>query len=470
MPPGFGASLLTALEHRSAIAAGAALFRGVRAIGGATAESKLSQFIEAHIVQSGWPRHQEGWINLHASRWLRLSRRRAARSSSGERVALRAAGDRWRVGMVGEFSGLLSFPKELFTRIPDGIDVFIFDRPFRGGSGGFLKPLVAGYCELPAGADQNDAAARSIDEADLDMLMVIGPKPDAYELLDRVRTRAVMNYCTGSDLMYHERLDFQMHGQPQADYFVRNERMFCGLTMRPLSDAVVMPIEIGFYDRRSLPVTAGPSWSDRDPLIVFHGSLHKFARPRVLDAILPLLAEDTSVSLALMGRDIDRSLEAIMTAARARGVESRVHYEGSFSAVRDETAGVADPGWTRLVNLLQKARLAPDPFPIGGGSSRFEAYVLGAPSVHLGVRFDDAALGRRQDSACDVLFLNTKKGTAFDVAEYRRLCSACLHDGDFAGALAAEQYAIADSLTDSHAWWIRLRTTCETWRRQCSAV
>jgi hypothetical protein len=418
------------------------------------------------MVRSGWPGHQAGWINLHASRWLQLSRRRAAGATSQARLAPRAgANGEMRVGILGAFSGLLSFPRDLFADIPDGITVCIFDMPFRGQSAEFLRPLVTEYVPLPEGAGQIDAAARAADAADLDLLMVIGPTVEAYQLLDRVRTRVVMNYCTGSDLMHHERLDFQMHGQPQADYFVKDRSMFCTLTGRALPGATVLPIDIGFYDRRGLPLS-GPPWCDREPLIVFHGSLYKLAFPGMLDTVLSLLADDSNVSLALVGKDDGAALEAIRREAAKRGVAARVHYEGSFSAVRDDRAGVSDPTWNRLIELLSKARLAPDPFPIGGGSSRFEAYALGAPSVHLGVRFDEDAWGRPQDAACDVLFLNTTLGTAFDRDDYRRVAQRCLSDASFADALAAEQLAVAARLVDARAWWTRLRSAADGWSAQ----
>lgn len=464
MTQAFNAAVLRMLERPFAVTAGAWLLRAARAIGGASLESRLLHLIDVHGIRSGWPGHPQGWVNLHVSRWARLSRRRAAGIVTTPRSA-RAKGDGpWRVGILGGFAGLLSFPRDLFTAVPADIDVHIFDLDYHGRRGRFLEPLVRSYVAVPSGNGQATAAAAAITAADLDLLLLLGPRGDAYDVLDHVEARAIAIYCTGSDLMYHERLDYQMHGQPQADYFLRDRRMFCGITRRPVSADVVLPIEIGYYDRRGLDLSGAPPWRRREPLIVFHGSLYKAAQPAMLEGLLSLLAEDSALQFVLMGRDDGRSLREIEAAASARGVGGRVHYEGAFNSIRDDDAGVADAGWQRLIDLLSRARLAPDPFPVGGGSSRFEAYALGAPGVHLGVRFDEAAWGQRQDAACDVLFLNTTRGTAYSVDDYFRRCRQCLSDETFADQLADEQRAVAVTLVDSHAWWERLRRGYDEWR------
>lgn len=459
------AAILRMLERPFAVTAGAWAWRLVHAIGGDALERRLLHRIDVYAIRSGWPNHPPGWLNLHVSQWLSRSRRCATADRLTPRRPQPKRPGPWRVAICGHFSGLLSFPRDLFVTIPAGIDVSIFDLPFRGQAAEFLAPLVSSYVRFDEGAPMS-VVSDAISKGDFDLLMVIGPAGETYDLVDTVEARAIVNYCTGSDLMHHERLDFQMHGQPQADYFVKDRRMFCGITRRPLSAEVVLPIEIGFYDRRSLAMTTGKAWRDREPLVVFHGSLYKAAQSAMLDVILTLLEEDRSLQFALIGKDDGRSLAAIQRLARARGVAGQVHYEGMFIAMRDADAGVGDPGWAKLVDLLQRGRLAADPFPIGGGSSRFEAYALGTPSVHLGVRFDEALWGRFQPAACDIVFLNTASGTVYDVADYQRLCRRCLNDGVFADALAAEQLTVARTLTDSAAWWQRLRSAYDDWSRQ----
>ena len=167
----------------------------------------------------------------------------------------------------------------------------------------------------------------------------------------------------------------------------------------------------------------------------------------------------------MIGKDFAGALERITTEAARRGLAAQVHYEGEFSAVRDPDGHVPASGWQRLLSVLERARLAADPWPVGGGSSRFEAYLAGTPSAHMGIRLDRAAWGRGQAAVCDILFLNVPRATAFDEGEYRAIARRCLYDAAFADAVADEQREVAVRLSDEGAWWTQLRTLYDRWAR-----
>jgi hypothetical protein len=307
--------------------------------------------------------------------------------------------------------------------------------------------------------------ASAINGASLDLLVNIGDRRESYELIDRLSVPCVANYCTGSDLLHHAGLDFQFHGQPQPDFFVREDRMFSGMTRAAFSPRPVFAIT-GYYDRRGLdPRAPRPRWSDREPLIVFHGSLYKLAHPAFLGCLFDLLAADSALEFVMVGKDFAGALERILSESARRGLGARVHYEREFSAVRDADGNVPDAGWHHLLSLLQRARLAADPWPVGGGSSRFEAYLAGTPSAHMGIRIDRESWGRAQAAVCDILFLNVPRATAFDETGYREIARRCLYDGAFADAVAAEQREVAVRLSDEAAWWTQLRTLYERWAR-----
>jgi hypothetical protein len=457
--------VLGALRSRAVVALGkAALFLAGRA----RRDAMLNRF-DSLVVRSGWPRHPPGWINLYASelRW------RAARGP-GIRAGRpaprsRAAGAPWRVGFFGAFSGTLSFPRDLFAACPPEVELVVVDVPYRGARAGFVAPFCHEYIAAPtrdaAGERWTDEVAAAVNGAGLDLLVNVRDRPDALDLIDRLTVPCVANYCTGSDLLHHAGVDFQYHGQPQPDFFVRDDRMYCGLTRAPFSPRPVFAIT-GYYDRRGLDLRARrPRWSEREPLIVCHGSLYKLTHPAFLACLLGLLAADSALEFVMIGKDSQGALGRITGEASRRGLASRVHYEGEFSSLRDAEGHVSDSGWMRLLSLLERARLAGDPWPIGGGSSRFEAYLAGTPSAHMGVRLDPAAWGRGQAAVCDILFLNVARATAFDVAGYREIARRCLYDGEFADLVAGEQREVAVRLSDEAAWWSQLRTLYDRWAR-----
>ena len=415
------------------------------------AEALLGR-LEMTIAYSGWPHHERGWINLHGSRWIADLRR--ARSRRAVALAEPPRPVR-RIGCVGRFSGLLGFPKQLMAACP--AELVIADIGYAGRHAPALRDVAAAY-----EAFDFDAANRLSHEIDrlaaflraqqVDLLINIGAKQDAAALLDVVDVPCVANLCAGSDLFHHPRVDIQLHGQPEADYFVRDSRMFCGTTAGWFSDQYVHDLT-GFMDARGLALESGAPWSSREPLIVCHGSMYKFARPQFLDVICRLLAEDSSLRLVCIGKDDGGAVATILEHAARWNVAGRAEYLGEFSAMRNDAGEVTDPGWRTLIDLLRRARLAPNPFPLGGGSARFEAYILGTPTVHLGVRFDRESWGRPQPSTCEIPSLLTRAGTAWSIEEYGALARKCLGDGAFADVLAAEQLSRARIIADAPRWW-----------------
>jgi hypothetical protein len=420
------------------------LLRTRRAIGAVAAlhrrrgDALLAELGELY-VWSGWPHQTRGWINLDASRFLRRARRQGIRTAP--KRAPREPDGPLRVGVLGAFSGLLT------------LELHVLDLGYEGRYARYLEPVAASY----ATSDLAEAAA------DLDVLYVVVSGGAADEVIDAATTPCVVAFSTGSDLLHHEKVDFHLYPQPEADYFLRGDTLFCGSSRAPFGDELVYPAFF-LYDRAG--VEPGPPWDEREPLVLVHGSLFKAASEPFLDAVLPLAREGAEV--VLMGRAGDAELEAVRRAAARHGVAGRVHYEGAFSGLRGADGSRDDPGWEKLLGYLRRARLAPDPWPIGGAAARVEAYAAGVPTAHLAVRFDEASWGRRQPSLLEVEALLVPEATARTPEEYRRLCERCLHDGDFAEALVAAQARVCEQVTDPRAYWLQLVEAHRDWLRRVS--
>jgi hypothetical protein len=406
---------------------------------------------------SGWPSQSPNWTNLDVSRFITRARRdlyqpevRAKRSRRARR------GQPLRIGAVGPFAGLLSFSApshfapEAFRSTSQPVDPVLFDLTFDGRRASYLERLVSEYHLLAADAEPVDIAA-AIDAAELDVLLLLAP-PKPHEIVDRVDVPCVVHVCTGSDILHNPKVDFHVYVQPEADYFPRDNRMFCGTSRAYFGDEVVYP---GFllYDRRGIDLKAARPWAQREPLIVQHGSLYKAASAPYLDTVFDLLEDDSQLEFVLVGKDDGSALDSIRAHARRRGVEDRVHYEGAFSAVRNEDGEHDDAGAAKLLDLLGRARLAPDPWPLGGASARAEAYAMGAPTTHMAVSFDRDSWGRRQHSIIEVLALNVPRASATTPEAYRELCRRCLYKGAHADAVQADQLRIAERVTDPSEYW-----------------
>jgi hypothetical protein len=433
--------------------------RLLAAVTGSTTEGWLSAF-DRRFVRSGWPGHGTNWINQHASRLLSHAWRRHRRAPAPKPPRVMTRRQPVRVGIIGRFVGLLGFPPDLFAACPATMQLTLFDIPYGGKRAEYLRELASAYVpvELDDYGPRTDEAARAIAAADLDLLVNVNWKADAHALLDVIDTRCVANYCVGSELLNHPRVDIELLWQVQADNDIRDHRLWCSGTSLPLGQTFVYQVS-GLYDARGLSNAPLRSWHEREPLIVSHGSLYKFAVPEFVGCMLDVLERATEARWVLVGKDNGRALAAIQAAAAQRGMQHRVQYEGEFSSVRDADGRVSDPRWAYVQTLLQRARLAPDPFPIGSGSARFEAYLLGAPSVHMGIR----GRGSKPIASCDLPVLSVPAATAETIDEYRALSGRCLSDPEFATMIQEQQLAAAQRASDATRWWAELDAAYRAW-------
>jgi hypothetical protein len=418
------------------------------------------------LVYRGWPGHQRWWPNQHLSRFFGRARKWSGTTPVPQRLKRRAGAERLRVGCVGRFSGLLGFPREVFEAFPAEWDLHVYDVEWRGQHAPYLAQIAVEYVQVGGVGDvfrrAQATAAQAINTADLDLLLVINHKSDAYDLLDLVETSCIVQQCTGIELLHHPKVSFHLCPQLQADYFMSGDRLFCGTTRAPLPGH---PVYYGFIacDPRGLPPPPVNSWHERDNLILFHGSMYKAASAPFLETIYALLKADASLQFVLMGRDSGGSLALIDDLARRHGVAAQVHWDGAFHAGRDADGAVSDPGWQRLIANMRRARLAPDPWPVIGWSSRLEAMLLGAPTVHLALRTDPPTWGRMQPVVFDSPQLNVPAGTVSCVSDYFDRCRACLYDERFADRLIAEQLAVAATSVDFPAYWKQLGAARQKW-------
>lgn len=368
-----------------------------------------------------------------------------------------------KVGLLGPFSGLLTFSSEHFRAAPSDVEIHLFDVAHEGMRAEFLEPIVAGY----VGFDERDAhelVANAVNDANLDLLLVIGLGARPQELISLIDTPCIGYLCTGTDILHHNGIDFHVFCQPQADYFLRDDRLFCAMSRSFFGNERVYEGAL-VLDASGLNGSEGRAWRDREPLIAFHGSLYKLAAREFIETMCRLVADNDDVEFVYMGPAGGDELSRIEVATRRFGVASRFHYLGSYSRVRTGSESFAgQAGWQRMCQVLSRARLAPDPWPVGGSSSRMEAYMLGTPTAHMRVRFDSECWGRRQHALVELPLLLVPEASVTTISAYIDLCNRCLRDEPFAQDLVAQQLAVAAAAVDGRAYWQQILRLYRRWR------
>jgi hypothetical protein len=414
------------------------------------------------FVWTGWPHRARRWINLDLSRFVA----RAQRVDAAAPLPRRPHDVRTppAVVCIGNFVRQASFgAPEFFAAAAEICELHVVDVAADGAFAAYIADHTASYVTAPL-REQPARAAAAVNAAAADILVVYTGGREVYELLDHVTTPCVIHQCTGSDLIHHERVSFFLHGQPEADYIVVGERIFCGTSRAWFGAERVFPVG-AYYDGAAVGADVTTPWDDRSPLIFYHGSVYKLGDPTFLDVVLRLLVEDPELEFAFMGRGDRDDIEVVNERARRHGVADRVHYDGAFSPVRGRDGTFDEEAVARLRAHLARARLAPNPWPMGGGSARVEAYGMRVPTAHLALRTDAGSFGRPQPTIVDVPALRVAAATVDTIDDYARLCDRLLHDADAATTVIAAQLEVFRRVTDPVLYWRDLFRCYDEWRR-----
>lgn len=438
---------------------------------GSESIDRIFKLIYRNFVSSGWPVWKEGgalWVNLEVARFLINLRRQYNRYEQVKCRPVTLDPTRpLRVGFYARFNSNQIVSKELFEAFPGNqANLFIFDKPYSGNRATYLEPLATEYTVInfnKRGSHSSHKllrpAADAINKANLDILINISGN---YDLMDMIDTPCLINLAMGSDLLHHEKVRFHIQAQIPADYLLRNNRIFNCLSRTYINSSNVYG-DVAFYDRHQIAIGTQALWKKRLLLIVLHGNLRYLNSPQYLKLLFKLLQMDSDLDFVFMGQYPENNLPFILESAKKAGVFSRFHYEGTYSLLRNEKDEIADPGWQKMLSLLMTARLSPDPWPLGGGASRFECYCTGVPSVHLGVDNSRSSWGKPRSSVCEVLPLIAPKGTAQTVDEYFDLCVKCLYEKSFSDDLIKEQWETARRLGDPNYFWQKILGYYDEW-------
>jgi len=437
------------------------LLRVIRSLAGETRAQGVHYMFAARVVWSGWP-FTQGWVSVHASRFAATVEHKVwGLPQVAVRPPAPISNRPLRIGLLCNLHLTLGTQRPLFEAVPrDAIELHLFDRWAGHAGAEYLSPFAASYHALKN--DSPEVFADAINKAAPDILLSMLPRSIAYRTFELIDTPCIASVCTGSDLMHHPRVAYHVFTQPEFGYRVRDGEVFCDFTGRPFGGA--RAFESGLVcDARGLNAAPRRSWREREPLIVWHGSLYKLRAPRFLDLIFELLVLNPNVRFEYFGRG--PQVDDLARRAAAHGVADRLCHRGVAGFARDHHGELQPDTFAELRDALSRARFWPDSFPVGGASARFEAYVAGVPSVHMAPTADPPHGPYEDGSLLELPWLSAGAGVARSRDHYFEMAQRCLRDDAFADALVAEQDAVVAAVSDARAWWMHMRRCYDTWRQ-----
>ena len=391
----------------------------------------------------------------------------------------RARDGKLRIGLVGMIAYLPFYPRKLFCDLPPEMEIRLYETARDIPGDHYLRhtdaravhsQVLRWNYELPAlgmetqpeyAANVRELAAR-INRDELDLLLISEPAREIYDLLDAVDTPAIADLAATSNACFHPKLDLQFYIHATKDYVVKNDRLYCRASEKPLARPPFAREYCLLFDTTGYEGKPVP-WVEREHVLFFHGRLVKAAQPAFLKMMLDLLEQDEQLALVLYGFESHGALEAIRSAARRRGLERRLDYRGLFTLQRNPEGEIIDPAWHRFVRDLRHAKLAPTSFPMASGCARFETYAAGVPCVNLGIRQDNRHWTAQDETLVDIPALYTPSATVLDLEAYRQVAQRLLTEEKFATQVIAEQAAVVERLGSPRFFWKQILDTHRDW-------
>lgn len=417
------------------------------------------------VGASGYLLHRKGLKNnLHSYALdVRIKHLLASIGTVGKKPVRKKNGV-LRIGFVGEMVADIVRPPTLVSQFPDDHQLHVFDLAWDGNFGVLPNKDNVRVSQYDLNKDYLStvkALTKDINDAGLDMLIVSNYYASVKnDIIDGVDTPCIVNFSMGSHLSFHDKTDYSLYAQPRKNFFLKDNRLFSVFTNRPMRGELCYPETHVFHDRE-IDRTENPAWEDREPQMCFHGRLAQLNSPLFLDCMADILNTDSGIRFSFMGEGDE--LESILQYFDRRGLSRQVEYLGQVDRVCGN-----DQRWRQtILAMLRKSRLAPNPWPRGGGSSRVEAYAAGVPTMHLGMVTDGAnPFDTRSQTVVDVPSLTVPSATVYSIDEYKKFCLKCLFDKEFSEQVIEEQYALVNTVTDHGSWWAEVLDIYDKWRNE----
>lgn len=360
---------------------------------------------------------------------------------------------RLKIGLIGRFSGLLGFPRELFENLPDNIDLYLYDLGFNNV---YCKDYskLSTYRELKLpdslfNKDEYKQLTNTIDKDDLDSCVIVNDgKSYVYLLVDLLKTANLVSINTGSFPLFNKKCILQSYVQFQCGYTVDDNKIINTVTNKKIEPFIVDK-ELFYYDKRDISLMDVEK--DKSNIILFTGSLFKLKNKVFLKIISDILDEVKDSEFYFYGKNTFGGLEEIEEFFSTRKQKERIKYCGVYSVARDKDGNLQDSSWDDAVKIMRKAKVYVDAFPYTGGSTLIEAYGLGLPVVQI---IDDNNCEFRGE---DIRILRSDSGSANGTEDYKTLVVKILEDdSEVVQTIINEQNEIFNKLTNPANFWNRL--------------
>lgn len=264
----------------------------------------------------------------------------------------------------------------------------------------------------------------------------------ANKFLSLLSTKSLI-FTFGNLFLAHPKAKLQSKIQLPKSYSIKNNKLISYKNNYSFLNYIFFP-DLFFYDPRDIDIDY--KIRERKQNIFFtHGRLSLIGQFEFLNTVSEILKKDKKRTFYFMGiDDTSTSLTNIINFFKDKELENRIKYLGYFSFSKENSITITDKNWDKCKMFLKKSSIYLNTFPMGMGSSRMEAFMLGIPVVDL----EDPILQYAKLES-----VSKELATAKNTIEYINIANEILKNKEFSREVSLEQYNIVKNFSDGVEFW-----------------
>jgi|688.fasta_scaffold11186_9 hypothetical protein len=284
----------------------------------------------------------------------------------------------------------------------------------------------------------------NINKDDLDFVVIADTMVFSACIASRLAATAIYYYSFGSGVLPKiERLT-NILCQPQIDFQVRQNCVYSFNLMRNLEASRTISIA-GYYDRRGIAIEPVNEYSANLKIVFYHGSIYKILNFSFLKSVSHILLSQVDLKFMFVGQGTVIQLLRLKLTLFILGISKQCLYLPHIKYSQGEFGNLGE--------ILSKSLVFLNPWPVGAGAARFEAYASGIPVAHLEL-FDSQKLKKTKSrTVVDVLGFETKINKNRSIDDYVGFVLKAVNDSTFREKILDEQLENVEYLSSSTRWW-----------------
>jgi hypothetical protein len=351
-----------------------------------------------------------------------------------------------KIGLIGNLSGISMTPPSFLNFFAySEHKLYIFD--VSGQDLLSKKSKFHHAFSYWSGADKwknLEQICDNINREELDLVVIADTMAFASCVASRISAKAIYYYSFGSGILPKIKGLTNILCQPQIDFELSKNCVYSYNSKSQLAAARTIAIP-GYYDRKDIEINAVKNSTGDFNYIFYHGSTYKILNYSFLKSISRILSSQVDLKFVYVGEGTFSQLFRIKLYLLIFGISRRCIYIPHMQYSRGQF-------WS-LGEILGKSLVYLNPWPVGGGAARFEAYACGVPVAHLELSKNHSPGKTKSRTVVDVQGFKTKLSKNMSKSDYVEFVIRVINDISFRKMVINEQSKKLEYLSSSTRWW-----------------